>query len=146
MKYLTVLYDASCGFCVSCRRWLETQPPYVPLRFIPSRSTAATRLFPDLPGPEPNELVAVSDEGHVYTGASAWIMCLWALEAYREWALRLSVPALLPFARRAFELLSHNRKAVSRALGLLPEQELGETLRRAPDPSCSLSSPRPSSH
>lgn len=139
MKHLTVLYDASCGFCVSCRHWLEGQAAYVPLRFVPARSTLAARLFPDL-ATDSEELLAVSDGGDVYSGASAWIMCLWALEEYREWALRLSAPGLLPFARRAFELLSRNRKDVSRSLGLLPEPDLVDTLRRAPDPSCSLNS------
>lgn len=146
MKQLTVLYDSSCGFCVSCRRWLEAQPAYVTLRFLPARSAVAERLFPDLAGlAEADELAVVSDEGHVYRGASAWLMCLWALEDYREWAFRLSAPALLPLARQAFELLSRNRKSISRQLGLLPEPELLETLRGAPSPTCGLPIPATSS-
>lgn len=139
MNQLTVLYDSSCGFCVSCRRWLAAQPAYVPLRFLPANSAVAARLFPELAGgDEPGELVVVSGEGNVYRGGSAWIMCLWALEDYREWAIRLSAPALLPFARQAFELLSRNRKALSRRLGLLPEPQLAETLRGGAAPTCGI--------
>jgi hypothetical protein len=73
-------------------------------------------------------------------------MCLWALENYREWAFRLSAPALLPFSRQAFELLSRNRKSISRRLGLLPEPELAETLRGAATaPACGIPADRPSS-
>jgi predicted DCC family thiol-disulfide oxidoreductase YuxK len=146
METLTVLYDASCGFCLSCRRWLESQPAYVPLQFVPSRTPAAARLLPDPAGPtEADELVVVSDEGYVYRGASAWIMCLWALVDFREWALRLSAPTLLPFARQAFKLLSQNRKSISHKLGLTPETELAETLRGAPAPACSKPAVSPSS-
>ena len=134
---LTVLYDSSCGFCLSCRNWMEHQPAYVSLRFVAARSALAARLFPELTqeaGRE--ELVVVTDTGDVYREASAWIMCLWALREYRTWALRLSAPALLPFARQAFELLSRNRKAISRRLGLLPEHELVEKLHAAAAPTC----------
>ena len=133
MERLTVLYDAWCGFCVSCRRWLEAQPAYVPLEFIPAGSAAALRAFPDLATTqEPAELVVVDSDGAVYRGAHAWIMCLYALREYREWAQFLSRPTLLPLARQAFELLSRNRKEVSDRLGLLPEPELVERLRRLP--------------
>src|SRR5262245_36298006 len=123
---LTVLYDSSCGFCVSCRRWLERQPSYVPLEFLPANSAAAAALYPELAGSAPEELTVVSGDGFVYRGSSAWIMCLWALCDYRGWAQRLSSPAFLPYARQAFEVLSRNRKALSHAFGLLPEAEILE--------------------
>ena len=145
MKTLTVLYDTSCGFCVSCRRWLDDQPAYLPLQFLPTRSRAAAELFPELCAGA-DELVVVSDEGFVYRGGSAWIMCLWALRDFRPWALRLSTPALLPLARQAFELLSRNRKSISRRLGLLPEGRLTEMLQDVPAPHCSRTTVPPSSH
>src|SRR5712691_2260630 len=133
MEKLTVLYDAWCGFCVSCRRWLEAQPAYFPLEFLPSGSAAAAEAFPDLANDEsPAELVAVGSDGAVYRDAQAWIMCLYALREYREWAQFLSRPALLPLARQAFEMLSRNRKEISDKLGLLPEPELAAQLRRIP--------------
>ena len=42
----------------------------------------------------------MSDQGAVYRNGSAWIMCLFALEAYRDWANRLAHP-LLAAARAA---------------------------------------------
>lgn len=118
MKKLTVLYDGSCGFCRRCRRWLEDQAKYLDLEFVAQKSPQVARRFPGLLSPgEAEELVVVSDEGGVYRGATAWIMCLYALEAYREWSLALSAPPLLPFARRAFDLLSRSRWTLSRWLG-----------------------------
>jgi hypothetical protein len=60
--------------------------------------------------------LVISDEGAVYRGAHAWIMCLWALENYREHAQRMAHPILLPFARIVCELLSGNRFFLSDAL------------------------------
>ena len=136
-RSLTVLYDPRCGFCVAARRWMEGQRSYVPVRFVRASSVEAARLYPELVKPEnADELFVVDDGGAVFQGGSAWIMCLWALEAYRDWSYRLSTPALLPLARRAFEVFSKRRKSISRRLGLLPEPELVEKLRAAPDPTC----------
>ncbi|HEV8324435.1 MAG TPA: hypothetical protein VG389_22645 [Myxococcota bacterium] len=43
MKRLTVLYDARCALCVRCRRWMEEQPAYVTLAFLPVRQACGAR-------------------------------------------------------------------------------------------------------
>jgi hypothetical protein len=93
------------------------QRTFVPLLFIAFQSDEAQRRFPGIDGLKPNEqLLVISDEGAVYRGANAWIMCLWALENYREHAQRLAHPALRPFAKLVCELLSRNRFFLSDAL------------------------------
>ena len=94
MEKLYVLYDAGCGLCTWAKRWLMRQPSLVHLTFIPAGSMLSERLFPGLgqPGEPPEELVVVSDEGGVYREGNAWIMCLFALEEYRDWANRLRTP------------------------------------------------------
>src|SRR3954453_8280707 len=115
MRRLFVLYDARCGLCSWARRWLARQPAFVELTFVPAGSERADRLFPGLSKPGvPEELVVVADDGAVYRDAHAWIMCLYALQDYREWSLRLARPALLPLARQAFSLLSRQRGRISR--------------------------------
>ena len=121
MRRLTVIYDATCGFCVRCREWLEAQPAFVELEWLWSRSSEVTSRFPGLVGPGPADLIVVDDEGGVYRGASAWIMCLYALREYREWSVSLASPALLPFARKAFDALSASRGVISRIFRLSPE-------------------------
>ena len=117
MNRLYVLYDAECELCVHCRKWLMKQPAFVPLVFIALQSAEAQRQFPDVDALRPNEqLLVISNEGAVYRGACAWIMCLWALRDYRLHAQRLAHPMLLPFARVACELLSRNRFYLSDAL------------------------------
>ena len=108
MDRLYVLYDARCGLCSWAKRWMMRQHALLDLRFIPAGSRLSERLFPglDQPGEQPEELVVVSDDGAVYRNGSAWIMCLFALEAYREWSNRLAHPLLRPLARQAFSLLS----------------------------------------
>ena len=117
MKCLYVLFDAHCELCVRCRNWLAQQPAFVPLVFIAFQSDEAQRRFPGIDALKPEEqLLVISDEGAVYRGANAWIMCLWALENYREHAQRLAHPALLPLAKLACELLSQNRFFLSDAV------------------------------
>src|SRR5688572_30039373 len=106
MNKLTVLYDAECGFCVRCRWWLLNQPRFVDMEFLPAGGPDARRRYPELTtSGAVEELIVVDDEGGVYRGAHAWLMCLWALMEYREWSGWLASPALLPLARGAFALV-----------------------------------------
>lgn len=117
MNKLYVLFDAECELCVRCRNWLAKEPAFVSLSFIPLQSAEAQRRFHGIEALKPNEqLLVISDDGSVYRGAYAWIMCLWALQNYREYAQRMAHPILLPFARAVCELLSRNRFFLSYAL------------------------------
>jgi predicted DCC family thiol-disulfide oxidoreductase YuxK len=137
MKALTVLYDAQCGFCVKCRWWLVNQPKFVAMDFLPAGGPEAARRFPELAGEDTaEELTVVDDEGGVYRGTRAWILCLWALRDYREWSLRLATPGLLPFARGAFALVSASRKKLSSWLRLATEAEIARELRTSEPPRC----------
>jgi predicted DCC family thiol-disulfide oxidoreductase YuxK len=124
VRSLTVLYDARCGLCSNARRWLEGQPQIVPLELLAADSEEARRRYPTLAEAEPEELVVVSDEGDVYRGSHAWIVCLWALQDYREWSFRFARPALLPLARGIVEWVSTRRHRLSRALGMMSDQEI----------------------
>ena len=116
-KALYVLFDQECALCQRCRRWLMRQEAYIELRFIPLQSPEVALRFPGLrewPDLDLREkLVVISDEGLVYQGQDAWIMCLYALKHYREWAQRLAHPALQPFARRVCQTISRNRLLIS---------------------------------
>ena len=80
MKCLYVLYDQECSLCLSCGRWLMRQAAFIQLRFIPLQSPRSPSDFRDSrsgTGLDLREkLVVVSDEGAVYQGQYAWIMCL----------------------------------------------------------------------
>ncbi len=129
MKTLHVLFDGQCALCRQCRRWLARQPAFVELRFLPLQSEEVACRFPGIERFHPGEqLLVVSDEGEVYQGSHAWIMCLWALREYREWSQRLASPALLPWARRACELVSDNRLSLSAWFQRLRDDELGAEL------------------
>jgi predicted DCC family thiol-disulfide oxidoreductase YuxK len=147
MERLYVLYDSRCGLCSTAKWWLLRQPMLIDLRFIPAGSPLAARLFPGLsrPGDPPEELVVVSDQGGVYRDGSAWIMCLFALEEYRDWANRLAHPLLRPLARQAFSLLSRQRSRISRWLSLASEVEIAQALSQVVEPPCTLPVPAPGS-
>ena len=110
MDTLTVLYDARCNLCSHLRAWLETQPAYVQLAFVPAGSPEAQRRFPALDhAATTSELTVIGDDGAVYIEAKAFLMCLWALRDYRAWSLRLSSPDMLPLARRVVLWVAQNR-------------------------------------
>src|SRR5262249_11935228 len=80
---LTILYDASCPFCIWCREWMEGQPRFVTLDFLDCNSAVAQSRYGMIPVLR-SELCIVSDTGDVWWGPAAFLMCLWALIRWRE--------------------------------------------------------------
>ena len=114
MNSITVLYDGSCAFCRHCVAWLQNQPHYLEMIFIPSQSEEARYLYPGLEREHTtNELTVVDDGGGVYYGERAYLMCLYALQEYREMSLRLSAPEIAPFVKRAFGVVTSSRHTLS---------------------------------
>jgi predicted DCC family thiol-disulfide oxidoreductase YuxK len=137
MKRLYVLYDPECGLCTRIKFWLVQQPAYVAIHPIPLGSPLATQLFPALPSfAKAGDLVVIGDNGGVYLGNHAWIMCLYALRDYRAMAKRLSSPMLQPLAREAFTLISRYRQSISRWLGMMAEREVHTLLNEVKAPRC----------
>src|SRR5262249_17766303 len=100
-------------------------------------SERAQKMFPELEKIATcNDLAVVSDEGEVYLNNSAWIMVLYALEDYRDWACRLAHPLLAPFARQAWEMISRNRYTISRWLSHGGPEEIAGELRKVPLRAC----------
>jgi predicted DCC family thiol-disulfide oxidoreductase YuxK len=107
MQGLMVLYDAQCGLCRRFRDWLEAQRParnsdgvVVRLGFVAAGSATARRLYPTLDHEATlREVTVVADDGSVYVGDRAWIVCLWATAEHRHTAVRLARPAMRPVAK-----------------------------------------------
>jgi predicted DCC family thiol-disulfide oxidoreductase YuxK len=112
MERLTVLYDGGCALCLRCRDFLASSPQLVPLDLLPSDSPIARERFGTIPWLGA-ELVVVDEAGHVWVGAAAFIMCLWALAEHRELSYTLSNTMLAPLAERFFVTLSSRRKRVA---------------------------------
>jgi predicted DCC family thiol-disulfide oxidoreductase YuxK len=97
---LTVLYDSGCPLCSLFREWLAGQPVLVPLDLVPAESTEARVRFPGLDHARTmEEITVVGDDGSIWTGEHAWVMCLWALASHRALAERLATPTGLRMAR-----------------------------------------------
>lgn len=109
---LTVLYDAGCGLCRTARSWLASRAQLVPLEFVAAGSDEARHRYPSLdPAQTLADITVVADDGGVYTGDSAWLICLWALDGYRGLAARLSAPDVRPTARRVVAAAAALRRA-----------------------------------
>ena len=130
---ITILYDASCGLCTRTKDWISQQAPAVGIKFVASGSAEARQRFPKIPD---SELAVIANTGEAWLGDNAWIVCLWALHEYRDFAFRLSNPLLLTMAREAFAAVSRRRSALSNLLGLRSERELEIELRKVVVPKC----------
>jgi predicted DCC family thiol-disulfide oxidoreductase YuxK len=83
---LTVLFDEECALCRRCHHWLGA------------------------------DLVVVDNQGNVWAGPAAFLMCLWATVHYRSWSYRLSGKTFAPLAERFFLFVSHNRRAIGKVV------------------------------
>ena len=129
MKRLYVLYDENCDLCKRLKDWLLGKACWIEMRVLPAMSESTRKMFPGLERiASASDLVVVSDAGEVYLNNHAWIMCLYALEDYRDWALGLASPLLQPLARQAWEMLSKNRAAISQWMGA-GDQAMADELR-----------------
>ncbi|MGD0507136.1 MAG: DCC1-like thiol-disulfide oxidoreductase family protein [Terriglobales bacterium] len=139
MQKLYVLYDPKCELCCRLKDWLREQPSWIALEVIPAGSEQARQLFPQLEQiASQNDLAVISDEGAVYLNDRAWIMVLYALEEYRDWAARLTHPLLMPLARQAYAALASNRYLLSRWLSSTNPEAIAAELRNVVLETCAL--------
>ena len=129
---LAVFFDQECKLCRACRRWLMAQDKFLPLEFIAYQSPRARRVCPKLEELDPEkEIVVMADNGQVYQGGSAWIMCLYALRRYRELSFKLAHPMLLPLAKKMCHVVSNHRGRLSRLFPCASREELARELINA---------------
>ena len=139
MKMLYVLYDPKCELCRRLKDWLLVQRSWLGLCMVPAGSEQAQKMFPTLEQiASQNDLVVISDEGQVYLNDRAWIMAMFALEEYRDWACRLAHPLLMPLARQAFAVISSNRHALSRWLRVTDPEALAGEFRQVRLEACAV--------
>jgi predicted DCC family thiol-disulfide oxidoreductase YuxK len=119
---LTVVYDPDDGFCSWCRAWLEAQPLLVPVRFTPAGGPEAQARLGVLGAGA--ELVVVADDGRAWTGAAAFVMCVWATARHRDLASALRLPMARMGAEAFFHAVTANRAVLDRLLRIGPQARL----------------------
>ena len=139
MQKLYVLYDPQCKICRRLKNWILVQRSWIGLEVLEAGSEKARRLFPELEQiATKDDLAVISDEGEVYLNNHAWIMVLYAMVEYRDWAARLTHPILAPLARQAFTALSKNRYRLSSWLNTEDPEEIAGELRQVELEPCAL--------
>lgn len=136
MQKLYVLYDPKCELCCRLKNWILVQRSWIGIAVVEQGSEKAKRLFPELDKIAAKEdLAVISDDGAVYLNNNAWIMVLYAMVEYRDWASRLTHPLLAPLARQAFAALSKNRHFIS---SWLSTETIADELRKVELEPCAL--------
>ena len=91
VRAITVLFDPECAVCRASRLWVLRRRPLIEVQFVPVGSVEAVRRFPSLDMDEcRREITVVTDQGFVYRGRAAFVLCLWALRSTRSLALELA--------------------------------------------------------
>jgi predicted DCC family thiol-disulfide oxidoreductase YuxK len=139
MQKLYVLYDPKCEICRRLKDWILVQRSWIGIAVLEAGSEKARRLFPELEQiATKDDLAVISDEGAVYLNNHAWIMVLYAMVEYRDWAARLTHPILAPLARQAFAALSKNRHRLSNWLSTEDPEVIADELRQVELEPCPL--------
>jgi predicted DCC family thiol-disulfide oxidoreductase YuxK len=139
MDKLYVVYDPKCELCCRLKNWILVQRSWIGIAVVEQGSEKARRLFPELERIATKEdLAVISDEGAVYLNDRAWIMVMYAMVEYREWAARMTNPLLMPLARQAFAALSKNRHWLSKMLTSENVEEIAGELRNVELEACPL--------
>ncbi len=139
MQKLYVLYDPNCELCCRLKDWILVQRSWIGIAVIAAGSDKAKRLFPELDQiAGKDDLAVISDEGAVYLNDRAWIMVLYAMVDYCDWAARLTHPLLMPLARQAFAALSKNRHTLSRWLSSEDPEAIAGELRKVELEPCAV--------
>jgi predicted DCC family thiol-disulfide oxidoreductase YuxK len=139
MQKLYVLYDPKCEICRRLKDWILVQRSWIGIAVLEAGSEKARRLFPELEQiATKDDLAVISDEGAVYLNNLAWIMVLYAMVEYRDWAARLTHPILAPLARQAFAALSKNRRRLSSWLSTEDPEVIAGELRQVELEPCAL--------
>lgn len=139
MQKLYVLYDPKCELCCRLKNWILVQRSWIGLAVIEQGSQKAKRLFPELDRvATKDDLAVISDDGDVYLNDRAWIMVLYAMVEYCDWASRLTHPLLMPLARQAFAALSKNRHLISTLLSTENPEAIAGELRKVELEPCPL--------
>jgi predicted DCC family thiol-disulfide oxidoreductase YuxK len=139
MQKLYVLYDPKCELCCRLKDWILVQRSWIGLAVVEAGSEKAMRLFPELDRiATKDDLAVISDEGAVYLNNRAWIMVLYAMVEYRDWAARLTHPVLMPLARQAFAALSRNRHYLSSWLSTEDPGAIAGELRKVELQPCAV--------
>ena len=139
MQKLYVLYDPKCELCCRLKNWILVQRSWIGIAVLEQGSEKARRLFPELDGiATKDDLAVISDEGAVYLNDRAWIMVIYAMVEYHDWAMRLTHPLLMPLARQAFAALSTNRHWLSSLLDSDNTEAIAGELRKVELAPCAL--------
>ncbi len=126
---MDVIFDSGSDLCGDFREWCGQQPALIELRLVAADSPQAAGLLPTsraFDGGE--ELTVLANERAVYTGDSAWLMCLFALRDYRDWAVRLAHPSLAPLVRQAVRMFMESPQSISE-WAILTDPQLVALLR-----------------
>ena len=129
MRALTVLYDARCGLCSNARRWLEGQRQIVPLELLAADSEEARRRFPTLAAAGARG----AGGGQRRRRRLPRLARLDRLPVGARGLPRVVVPpraarAPAAGARAIVEWISTRRHRLSRALGMMSDEEIARAV------------------
>ncbi len=132
-----VYYDGQCGMCCTFHEWINEQQRAYEVKFIPYQSERAELLFPGVMALDPaSEMIVRTNDGELFRGAQAWVLCLYSCSSYQKVAVKLGGPLLLPVAIKACNVLAANRHKLSKVFFGKKDKIVAKELHKMPTPKC----------
>ena len=137
IQKIEVFYDGRCGMCCSFHEWINRQPRAYRIDFIPYQSPDAEKVFPGIGTLDPaREMIVRTDQGKIYRGAEAWVLCLHSCANHQTAARKLATPGMLSVAIRACRVLAANRHSLSKVFFRRKDKAVREVLHQIKTPEC----------
>lgn len=119
MRHPIVLFDGDCNFCRASVRWLVKHDPAGVLHYAPLESEFGKRLLRQHGTCfEQVESVVLVDRGRIYFKSEAVLQAVRHLQGpWRRAGILRMIPR--PLRNFGYDLISHNRSVISRAVGTI---------------------------
>ncbi|MFT5037311.1 MAG: putative DCC family thiol-disulfide oxidoreductase YuxK [Candidatus Azotimanducaceae bacterium] len=119
MNKITILYEADCGFCNVCRRFVEKRDSNGTFTFIDIYSEEASNLIRKTGHPQSREYdsIVVTNGQNLYL--HKYPACLYIAKRLRQpWPLLALLLRIIPnfIGNWGYDLVAHNRKHLSKVV------------------------------
>jgi predicted DCC family thiol-disulfide oxidoreductase YuxK len=118
MAFVTLFYDADCGFCQASVDWLLRKSRTNTFQLVAYQDETEIKKYPMVDRTLVDKgIQALGEDGKLWRKASATGFCLSLVPGW-EWLGRLILfPFVLPFASIGYAVVAWNRQRISKWMG-----------------------------
>jgi predicted DCC family thiol-disulfide oxidoreductase YuxK len=118
MAFVTLFYDADCGFCQASVDWLLRKSRSGTFRFVAYQDETEIKKYPMVDRTLVDKgIQALGGDGKLWRKASATGFCLSLVPGWEWLGHFILCPFMLPFASIGYAVVAGNRQRISKWMG-----------------------------